>query len=171
MFVPPAKIYEFGPFRLDFREHKLLRNGSPVALTPKAFDVLGCLLERGGQLVRKEELMQKIWADSFVEEANLARTVWMLRKALDPDQSCETFIETVPKLGYRFAAHLTEIAIVDVENSDNQPIVQNLSIPQSESPEIDRAPETRRTPHGVGYEPMTLQCPSIKVRQELRTVQ
>jgi TolB-like protein/DNA-binding winged helix-turn-helix (wHTH) protein/tetratricopeptide (TPR) repeat protein len=163
MLVPPAKIYEFGPFRLDFREHKLLRNGSPVALTPKAFDVLGCLLERGGQLVRKEELMQKIWADSFVEEANLARTVWMLRKALDPDQSSETFIETVPKLGYRFAAHLTEIAIEDVESSNKQPIVQNLSIPQNERPEIDRGPETRRNGEASDMKFDDFAMPSIKV--------
>ena len=140
MLVPPQKIYEFGSFRLDLTEHKLLRNGSPVALTPKAFDVLVCLIERGGQLVRKEELMHRIWADSFVEEANLARTIWMLRKALEADQGSENFIETVPKLGYRFTAHVSE-AIDHLENNNSQPTAQNLSTSHYESAGINyRAP-------------------------------
>ena len=143
MWVQPGKIYEFGPFRLDLTEHKLLRNGALVALTPKAFAVLVCLIERGGHLVRKEELMQEIWANSFVEEANLARTIWMLRKALDADHNGENYIETVPKLGYRFVAHVAEIAIDCVENSNSHPTAQNLSTPQSENSETNYpAPET-----------------------------
>ncbi len=145
MLLQPGKIYEFGPFRLDLTEHKLLRNGTPVALTPKAFDVLVWLIERGGHLVRKEELMQEIWADSFVEEANLARTIWMLRKALDADHKRENYIETVPKLGYRFAAHVSEIAIECVENSNSHPTAQNLSTPQNESLETNyQVSETHR---------------------------
>ncbi len=164
MLVPPGKIYEFGPFRLDLTEHKLLRTGRPVAVTPKAFDVLVCLIERGGQLVRKEELMQKIWADSFVEEANLARTIWMLRKALDQDQNGETFIETVPKLGYRFVAHVTEISIDDAENSNSHPIVQTPSTPKYDSPEINyRAPDTPRNGEALDLKSDNFAMPSIKV--------
>ena len=109
MVAQPPKIYEFGPFRLDLTDHLLLKKGKPVALTPKAFEVLIHLLKRQGRLVQKDELMHEVWADSFVEEANLARTVWMLRKALDPDHDGQSYIETIPKLGYRFVAKVTEI--------------------------------------------------------------
>lgn len=64
--------YEFGAFRLELGERRLLREGQPVVLTPKAFDTLVVLVERAGRLVEKEELMSVLWPDSFVEEANLA---------------------------------------------------------------------------------------------------
>jgi len=78
----PKQIYEFGAFRLDLADRLLTQKGSPVALTPKAFEVLVWLIERRGHLVEKDELMQKVWADSIVEEGNLSRTIWMLRQAL-----------------------------------------------------------------------------------------
>src|SRR5690349_7703651 len=102
MTVPPPKIYEFGSFRLDLTERQLLRKGKSVALTPKAFGVLEILVERHGHLVEKDDLMREIWADSFVEEANLSRTIWMLRQALDDGRNGHGFIQTVPKHGYRF---------------------------------------------------------------------
>ena len=71
--VPQAKqLYEFGQFRLDPQERLLLRDGEPVALTPKAFDMLLVLVENGGRLLEKEELMRRLWPDSFVAEGNLA---------------------------------------------------------------------------------------------------
>jgi len=94
--------YEFGPFRLDVSEHVLLRQGRPVPLTPKVFEVLRVLVQNSGHLVEKEELLQEIWPDSFVEEANLNRSVSILRKALGEDSS--RYIQTVPKRGYRFVA-------------------------------------------------------------------
>src|SRR5207249_4043024 len=88
----------------------------------KAFDVLAFLIERRGCLVQKDELMQQVWADSFVEEANLARTVWMLRKALDADRNDHSYIETIPKLGYRFVGQVTEIFSEDaLETLDSMP--------------------------------------------------
>ena len=105
-----GKIYEFGGFRLDLSERQLLRSGEPVSLTPKAFEVLTCLVERRGHLVERDELIQKVWSDSFVEDANLTRTVWMLRFALDDDRNGNRFIQTVPKHGYRFIADVKEIS-------------------------------------------------------------
>src|SRR5512142_2287634 len=98
----PPHVYQFGPFRLDLTEREVLRKGKPVALTPKAFDVLAFLVQRRGHLVEKEELMSNVWADCFVEEANVTRTIWMLRQALEDDHN--GFIQTIPKHGYRFIA-------------------------------------------------------------------
>jgi DNA-binding winged helix-turn-helix (wHTH) protein len=108
MTTPPPKTYEFGPFRVDLTERLVLKKGKPVALTPKAFDVLALLIERRGHLVEKEELMNEIWTDCFVEDANLTRTIWMLRQALDDDRNGNGFIQTVPKHGYRFVAELKD---------------------------------------------------------------
>ena len=72
--VPQAKqLYEFGQFRLDPQERLLLRDGEPIPLTPKAFDMLLLLVENGGRLLEKEELMRRLWPDSFVEEGNAVR--------------------------------------------------------------------------------------------------
>jgi DNA-binding winged helix-turn-helix (wHTH) protein len=103
-------IYEFGEFRLETSERLLLRNGHPISLTPKAFETLLALVRSGGHLVEKDELMKQIWADAYVEEANLARNVWALRKALADDNDEHRYIETVPKLGYRFVAPVTELS-------------------------------------------------------------
>src|SRR2546425_34834 len=104
------QIYEFGPFRLDTAERVLLRDGRPVQLTPKAFDVLLLLVERSGHIVEKDELINRVWADSFVEEANLKVTVSMLRKVLEGDEGLHQFIETVPRRGYRFQASVRELS-------------------------------------------------------------
>jgi len=102
------RLYEFGEFELDPAERMLRCGGTPVALTPKAFDTLWVLIQRAGHLVTKDELLKRVWADSFVEEANLARNIWTLRKALRDDEGKHRYIETVPKLGYRFVASVSE---------------------------------------------------------------
>ncbi len=99
------QIYEFGDFRLNKPERLLTRADKPLALTPKAFDLLTLLVERHGSLLSKDELMNAVWADSFVEEANLNVNISTLRKVLGEN----SFIETVPKKGYRFAADVREI--------------------------------------------------------------
>ncbi len=98
-------FYEFGPFRLDVKERLLLREGETVPLTPKAFDMLLALVENSGHLVEKNELMQRLWPDSFVEEGSLAQNISLLRKALGESES-QKFIETVPRRGYRFVARV-----------------------------------------------------------------
>jgi serine/threonine-protein kinase len=105
-----ARAYEFGPFRLDPAERLLLRGGQPVALTPKAFDLLVHLVERPGRLVEKQALMAALWPDAVVEEANLAYNVSALRKALGDGQEGEQFIQTVPTRGYRFVAPVREVS-------------------------------------------------------------
>ncbi len=97
------QLYEFGQFRLDPQERLLLRDGDPVPLTPKAFDMLLALVENSGRLLEKEELMRRLWPDSFVEEGSLAQNVSLLRKALGESDS-QKFIETVTRSGYRFIA-------------------------------------------------------------------
>lgn len=100
-----CRRWRFGAHRLDEREHRLTREGRMVELTPKAFALLVHLVERSGRLVRREELMTALWPDTFVEDGTLARHVSSLRSALGPDAA---LVETVPKLGYRFAGAVEE---------------------------------------------------------------
>jgi DNA-binding winged helix-turn-helix (wHTH) protein len=99
-----SSIYEFGPYRLELATRRLLRDGEPLSLTPKAFDVLVALVERRDRVVDKAELMKVVWPDSFVEEANLSQTIFILRKTIGDDANGRPFIDTVPRRGYRFAA-------------------------------------------------------------------
>jgi Tol biopolymer transport system component/DNA-binding winged helix-turn-helix (wHTH) protein len=101
--------YQFGPFLIDVRERVLQRDGQPVALTPKAFDLLAALVEQPGRLISKDELLHKVWPDTFVEESNLAYNVFALRKALGDAAESGLYIETVPKRGYRFTAAVTPV--------------------------------------------------------------
>lgn len=96
------RLYEFGAFRLDAQERLLLRDGEIVPLTPKAFDMLLTLVENSGRLLGKQELMQRLWPDSFVEEGSLAQNVSLLRRVLGENPEGQKFIETVPRRGYRF---------------------------------------------------------------------
>jgi TolB-like protein/DNA-binding winged helix-turn-helix (wHTH) protein/tetratricopeptide (TPR) repeat protein len=103
-----AHYYEFGPFRLIPRERQLLRDEQNISLTPKAFDLLLALVEEAGHLVRKDELLVRVWAESFVEEANLSVKMSEVRRALGERKNEQKYIETVPRLGYRFVADVTE---------------------------------------------------------------
>ena len=100
------RLYGFGPFLLDPAERVLTREGQPVPLTPKVFDLLVVLVENGGHLLGKKDLMGAVWPDSFVEEGNLTFTISSLRKALGEDPKEPQYIETVPRSGYRFVANV-----------------------------------------------------------------
>ncbi len=93
------RLYEFGPFRLDPAERKLLRGNEIVALTPKAFDTLLLLVRNSGHLLEKDDLISMLWPNTFVEEGSLSNNIFLLRKALGEDPA---FIETIPRRGYRF---------------------------------------------------------------------
>jgi TolB-like protein/DNA-binding winged helix-turn-helix (wHTH) protein/Flp pilus assembly protein TadD len=93
------QLYEFGPFRLDPAERKLLRGNQIVPLTPKAFDTLLLLVRNSGHLLEKDEFISTLWPDTVVEEGSLSNNIFVLRKALGEDPA---FIETVPRRGYRF---------------------------------------------------------------------
>ena len=96
--------YRFGAFELDVAERRLLRDGSPVAIPPRAFDVLVILVEHRGSLVTKEELMRRVWTGTVVEDANLSVTVSAVRRAIGRE-----LIATVPKYGYRFTGRVEQL--------------------------------------------------------------
>jgi len=104
-------FYRFGEFSLDTDQRILLREGKPVSLAPKVFDTLFTLVENAGRIVSKEELMNRVWPDTFVEEANLTYTIQQLRKTLGDDARHPVYIETVPKRGYRFIASVDEVLL------------------------------------------------------------
>jgi len=108
MSNPARRVYEFGPFRLDPSERLLLRDGAPVSLTPKAFDTLLILVENSGRLVLKDDLMKRLWPDTYVEEGGLTRNISVLRKLLGGDSIDTQYIETLPKRGYRFVTSIRE---------------------------------------------------------------
>ena len=102
-----AEVYEFGPYVLDVDERRLWEAGRAVALAPKAHDVLVALVRRAGTLVRKRELLDLVWNEVAIEEGALSVYVSVLRKALGDTGAAATYIETVPRAGYRFAATVT----------------------------------------------------------------
>lgn len=157
-------FYQFKSFRLDVAERQLLKNEEAVSLTPKAFDVLALLVERSGHLVEKDELLRTVWADSFVEEINVARIVHTLRKTLGENENGNKFIETVAKKGYRFVAEVTEVfepISAKPENGNGHSAIKVENVSESDSKiqqsEIDAPPraEPKRAMRvilfGVGF--------------------
>ena len=98
--------YDFDEFRLEVEKQLLLKNGQPITLTHKAFQTLLILVQNSGQIVEKEDIFAKLWADSFVEEANLTQYVYVLRKALGRQQNGQQYIETAARRGYIFKAQV-----------------------------------------------------------------
>ncbi len=96
-------FYEFGPFRLDPDHRQLLRENQPVPLQPKAFDILLALVENSERVVLKDDLMKMVWPGTFVEEANLAQNISVLRRTLGETAGENRYIVTLPGRGYRFA--------------------------------------------------------------------
>jgi DNA-binding winged helix-turn-helix (wHTH) protein/tetratricopeptide (TPR) repeat protein len=107
-------LYEFGPFRLDTAQRLLLRDDCPVALQPKAFDTLLMLVRNSEKVVLKDELLNAVWADTFVQESNLTQNIFVLRKALGDNDGGRRYIITVPGRGYRFAEKVRTITEAEV---------------------------------------------------------
>jgi TolB-like protein/DNA-binding winged helix-turn-helix (wHTH) protein/Flp pilus assembly protein TadD len=151
MQAHPGHVFEFGAFRLVESERRLLKDGQPVQLPPKVFDTLLVLVESRGRLVEKQELMSRLWPDSFVEEVNLNRSISSLRKALGENATNPIYIETVPKSGYRFLARVTEVetddAVFVLEKHTSAEIITEEEEEMSESarPQLEfyRAQQTR----------------------------
>jgi TolB-like protein/tetratricopeptide (TPR) repeat protein len=101
-----AHLHRFGPFVLDVADRSLKRNGAPLPLTPKTFDLLVTLVENAGRLVEKDSLLRSVWPDVAVEEGNLTKGVFSLRQILE-EEGGPRYIETVPKRGYRFVGPMT----------------------------------------------------------------
>src|SRR6185503_17093874 len=96
------ETYRFGDFGLSPSKRLLERGGSSVRLSTRLMDALVLLVEKHGQVVTKEEFLKQLWPDSFVEENNLNQAISALRKTLGAQPNGRDFIETIPKIGYRF---------------------------------------------------------------------
>jgi len=104
MLAREVQDYIFGRFYLDTRERILLCDGKAVPITRKAFNILFVLVRSSGHIVEKGELMNQVWPNAFVEEANLTQHIYKLRRILGVRGDGRQYIETVPGRGYRFAA-------------------------------------------------------------------
>jgi len=98
----PKESLEFDSYRIDWKQRLLLSGESAIPLAPKVFDTLLVLVESGGGIVEKDELLKRVWPDTFVEEGSLARNISTLRKALGENPDDQRYIQTIPKRGYRF---------------------------------------------------------------------
>lgn len=124
--------YRFGEFTVDREQKVLLRNDSPLPLAPKVFDTLLILVDNGGRIVEKGELMKRLWPDSFVEESNLTFNIQQLRKALGDNARQPRFIETVARRGYRFIAQVNgNSALPSAATNELSSTSAALSLPAS----------------------------------------
>jgi DNA-binding winged helix-turn-helix (wHTH) protein len=119
--------YKFGPYLLNPLERVFLRDGEPVSLTPKCFDLLVILVENSGHLLGKEELIERLWPGQFVEDSNLSFNISSLRRTLGEGQNGRRFIETVSKKGFRFVAPVEERGDEVSEQIEPAAIPINLS--------------------------------------------
>src|SRR5512144_1480164 len=103
--------YRFGPFLLDGASYRLLRDGNPVAMSPKIIDLLLYLVSRPSALVTKEELFNALWPDVAVTDNALTQAVSELRQALGDDPAKPTYIQTVARRGYRFIAPVESVSV------------------------------------------------------------
>jgi DNA-binding winged helix-turn-helix (wHTH) protein/tetratricopeptide (TPR) repeat protein len=144
MSLISKEIYEFGPFTVDPAERLALRDGQPLALTPKVFDTLLCLLRNRGRVLSKDEILQEVWPDTFVEEVNLAVNISTLRKAFGESPQEARFIATVPGRGYRFVAEVSASVPtqgpVDSGGASRARPSPGVSIGQLAQPASHRAP-------------------------------
>jgi TolB-like protein/DNA-binding winged helix-turn-helix (wHTH) protein/Flp pilus assembly protein TadD len=150
------RSYEFGPFRLDPNRHRLFRGDEVVALSPKAIQTLILLVENRGRLLEREMLMDTLWPHVIVEDANLTVAVSQLRKALNQNGDNAEFIETIPRVGYRFVADICEVIeeptpLITRERTRLQPIADNgetkgtTTAPPELEAKISLLPEQRRS--------------------------
>jgi DNA-binding winged helix-turn-helix (wHTH) protein/TolB-like protein/tetratricopeptide (TPR) repeat protein len=128
-------LYEFDRFRFDPADRLLLEEGRPVPLTPKALEILFVLVQNGNRLTTKEELMRKVWPDSFVEEANLTVNISALRKILGETADGRQYIETVPKSGYRFVVPVKESR----DEALSKPIETSLAVSKVAEPIVEES--------------------------------
>lgn len=150
MLQEENKLYEFGDYSLDAAEHALYKNGELISLTPKALETLLVLVRDAGHVVSKEKLLEEVWPDSFVEEGNLNVNIFALRKALGDASQGRSYIETVPRRGFLFAAP------VHIASRRNGPVIietrtQARFITEEISevpavPEIDAVPKPAQLP-------------------------
>lgn len=146
-----ACLYEFGPFCVNPQKRIVLRDGEPLPLTPKCFDLLLFLVQHPAEVLVKEELMETVWQDTVVEEGNLNRNISTLRKALGELPNEHRYIVTVPGRGYRFVADVRELF-------DEQPtVIRREALTADESGEFQLESHIRRN----SVQPMSVHAPVI----------
>ncbi len=153
MAAPFKQFYAFGSFVFDVEGHRLLRDGQTVPLPPKARDALRVLLQQPGQVMGREELMQAVWGETFVEDANLTVAISQLRKALDQNGEAVEYIETIPRVGYRFVGEVSEIReeprrpVILAKHTMSRTVIEEEEIPTEPSEVVAiESTATRRLP-------------------------
>jgi DNA-binding winged helix-turn-helix (wHTH) protein len=131
----PRQLYEFGPYRIDIGWSRLERAGAIIPVRPKTFDLLVLLARNVDRVLSKAELMEALWPQAFVEDANLTQHVYTLRKVLGDRPDGDPYIENVPRRGYRLNADIREVV------QDIPP----LSRPQPSTTTFSSAPSTPRS--------------------------
>ncbi len=134
-------VYCFADCELDPRERRLRVRGETVTLTPKVFDTLVLLVARAGHVVNKDELMTALWPRGFVHESNLTKHIWLIRRALGDGEGEGRYIETVPKLGYRFVAPVQRVAAEELSVKDSESMAAPLTsyiAAQASTQDVDR---------------------------------
>jgi DNA-binding winged helix-turn-helix (wHTH) protein len=135
-------LYSFGPFLLSPEQMVLSVDGSVVPVPLKALKTLLTLIEYGGEVVSKQELMEAVWPDSYVEEGNLTQNIFLLRRQLGKAPEGEDYIETIPRRGYRLSVPVRKVAapVVDGRADKEVPGQQRLR----EDLNLEAHPEARR---------------------------
>ena len=136
-------FYEFGPFRLDPVKRRLLRDGAPIPLTPKAFDTLFELVRQSGKTIDKDDLMKEVWPDAIVEENNLTQNISALRRLLGDTRQDRQYIATIPGSGYRFVAEVKRSpqreADATLEESQQSSLIVEPGIDQHKGKQIEKS--------------------------------
>ena len=114
----------FKGFRLDTASHILWRDGDRVPIAPKAFDVLGYLVEHAGRVVTQDELLEALWSETYVNSEVLRKYILEIRKALGDRPDKPEFVETLPKRGYRFIAPVVDESTVEAPGLPTSPAIE-----------------------------------------------
>ena len=128
------RVYRFGEFRIDVTNRLLFRGTETVPVTPKAFDLLLLFVENSGTLIEKDELMERLWGSTQVEEGNLARNVSFLRKALGEHPKDPEYIVTVPGHGYRFVAYVESVSNEGAQSTNEKQRATTTLTVEDETP-------------------------------------
>ena len=129
----PKELLRFGPFTLDLSDRLLWRGGELVPLTPKAFDLLAVLVQNPGRVLSKSDLIERVWPDAVVEEANLSNQVYRLRAVLGEGEGEASYIDTLSRRGYRFVAPVTRVVSEDV-SVETEPASPASALPAADAP-------------------------------------
>src|SRR5215203_2561375 len=122
-----SHIHRFSDFTIDIEQKVLLRGGKAIPMAPKVFETLLALVENHGRIVLKEELMKRLWPDTFVEESNLTFNIQQLRKSLGDNAREPIYVETIPRRGYRFIAGV-EIAPANQQPNETAPAPRTADV-------------------------------------------